>query len=53
MAWKRYRTAMARAADSRDILRLKIEEAVAANVSQSEIARTLGIPRQQVHRYLV
>lgn len=50
--WEDYRSSLVRADKLRDRLKTKIRDALETDISQSDIARTLGIPRQQVHRYL-
>lgn len=50
--WDSYRGSLVRADELRDHLKTKIRDALETDISQSDIARTLGIPRQHVHRYL-
>lgn len=50
--WEDYRSSLVRVDELRDILRIKMADAVASGISQSEIAREIGLPRQAVQRYL-
>lgn len=52
VAWEAYRASLSREVQDREALRRAMRKALGDGVSQSEIARTLGVPRQHVHRLL-
>lgn len=51
-AWEGYRASLSREVKDREALRRAMRKALGDGVSQSEIARVLGVPRQHVHRLL-
>jgi len=51
-AWDAYRASLSRADSDRERLRAMIRDALAEGFRQADIARDLGISRQQLHRLL-
>lgn len=52
LAWEAYRASLSLEKATREMLQTALSDALGAGMTQSEIARTLRVPRQHVHRLL-